>query len=140
MKVIVAYDFSDYSDKAVKYVLLRFHHIITKLDLCHIIDYRNIVHLPREELDYYKAKISKKIEDYITNLIYNQNIISKNSIGYCIDISDDIASSIVNQAKSGSYDLIVTGRRGLNRAEYIVLGSVSKKIVEKSDIPVLIVP
>lgn len=42
-------------------------------------------------------------------------------------------------AKSGEYDLIVMGRRGLGRLEEVVLGSVSEYVVRHSDLPVLIV-
>ncbi|QIW23961.1 universal stress protein [Sulfolobus sp. S-194] len=136
---MVAYDFSNHSDKAVKYILTKFNDRITEINLCHVIDYNKIVNLPKEELYRYKAEISKKIENYIDDLISNKlNKMWK--INYCVDISDDIALSIVDFAKNNSYDLIVVGRRGLSKAEYIFIGSISRKIVERSSIPVLVIP
>ena len=42
-------------------------------------------------------------------------------------------------AKSGEFDLIVLGRRGVSRLEEVILGSVSGYVVRHSHLPVLIV-
>ncbi len=47
--------------------------------------------------------------------------------------------SIVNEAKEGSYDLIVVGSRGLGAVNEFLLGSVSDYVVDHSEIPVLVV-
>ena len=45
---------------------------------------------------------------------------------------------IIETAKSGQFDLIVMGSRGLGRGDY-ALGSVSSKVADRADCPVLIV-
>lgn len=54
-------------------------------------------------------------------------------------LSGDPAGEILREAKEGSSDCIVIGKKGLGRIEKILLGSVSEKILKLSDVPVLIV-
>ncbi len=42
------------------------------------------------------------------------------------DVSDDI----LDEAKSGTFDTIVMGRRGLGKAKALLLGSVTRKVVD----------
>lgn len=49
------------------------------------------------------------------------------------------ADQIVTFAKKGKFDMIVVGARGIGGAKETVLGSVSNKVMHKSQIPVLIV-
>jgi nucleotide-binding universal stress UspA family protein len=51
----------------------------------------------------------------------------------------DPADMIVETADKG-YDIVVVGTRGLSGFQEMVLGSVSQKIVQRSRVPVLIVP
>lgn len=51
----------------------------------------------------------------------------------------DPAEVILNTAARG-YDAIVVGTRGLTGFREMVMGSVSQKIVQSSNIPVLVVP
>ncbi|MGD6875055.1 universal stress protein [Bacillus infantis] len=47
--------------------------------------------------------------------------------------------AIVEYANSSDADLVVIGSRGLNALQEMVLGSVSHKVVKRTDCPVLIV-
>lgn len=47
---------------------------------------------------------------------------------------------IVDLAETESFDLIVTGRRGLNRLERVLIGSVAARIVGYSSTDVLVIP
>lgn len=49
------------------------------------------------------------------------------------------AQVIVETAKNENFELIIVGSRGMNRLEGWVLGSVSREIVEDSQIPVLVI-
>ncbi|MFP3952404.1 MAG: universal stress protein [Candidatus Bathyarchaeia archaeon] len=61
-----------------------------------------------------------------------------------LDISTELkegrpADIILETAEEDDYNLIVMGSRGLGFVEEVVLGSVSREVVEKSKMPVLIV-
>lgn len=50
-----------------------------------------------------------------------------------------VAEVILETAKSGDHDIIVMGHRGLGVVRGFLLGSVSRKVVDQANIPVLIV-
>jgi nucleotide-binding universal stress UspA family protein len=54
-------------------------------------------------------------------------------------IGDDPAQEIYQKAKEEGFDLIVMGSRGLGTFSELVLGSVSHKVIQHSNCPVLIV-
>jgi nucleotide-binding universal stress UspA family protein len=54
--------------------------------------------------------------------------------------SGPAAKAILERADQGSHDLIVMGSRGLGFAGSVLLGSVSRAVVAKSPVPVLIHP
>ncbi|MFC3419543.1 universal stress protein [Salinicoccus hispanicus] len=49
------------------------------------------------------------------------------------------ARKIIEEANTGSYDVLVIGSRGLNIFQEMVLGSVSHKVAKHARIPVVIV-
>lgn len=49
------------------------------------------------------------------------------------------ADKIIETAKEGNFDLIVLGSRGLGGIEEFLLGSVSHKVVNEAECPVLVV-
>ncbi|HEX3776335.1 MAG TPA: universal stress protein [Polyangiaceae bacterium] len=51
----------------------------------------------------------------------------------------DPATSIVEHAKSGHYDLVVMGTHGRTGLSHVLLGSVTEKVVRRSPCPVLTV-
>jgi nucleotide-binding universal stress UspA family protein len=49
------------------------------------------------------------------------------------------ANKIVERAKDGNFDLIVMGSRGLGALDELILGSVSNKVADNAECPVMIV-
>jgi nucleotide-binding universal stress UspA family protein len=49
------------------------------------------------------------------------------------------ANKIVERAKDGGFDLIVMGSRGLGALDEIILGSISSKVADNAECPVMIV-
>lgn len=50
------------------------------------------------------------------------------------------ASTILSEAKKRKADLLVIGTHGKGRIEYAFLGSIARKIMRRSEIPVLLIP
>jgi len=42
----------------------------------------------------------------------------------------DVAEDIIDEAREGAYDTVVMGRRGLGMAKSLLLGSVTRKVVD----------
>lgn len=54
-------------------------------------------------------------------------------------LNGPVARQIIQQTKSGNYDLVIVGSRGLGGIKKHVFGSVSSKVLAESPIPVLVV-
>jgi nucleotide-binding universal stress UspA family protein len=44
----------------------------------------------------------------------------------------DVAEDLINEAHTGGFGTIVMGRRGLGKAESLLLGSVTNKVVQNA--------
>jgi nucleotide-binding universal stress UspA family protein len=44
----------------------------------------------------------------------------------------DVADDIIDEAQTGAYDTIIMGRRGLGMAKSLLLGSVTRKVVDNA--------
>jgi len=56
-----------------------------------------------------------------------------------VTYGENVPETINSYAKENKFDLIIVGRRGLNKIEYSLIGSVSGKLLTASSIPLLIV-
>jgi nucleotide-binding universal stress UspA family protein len=67
-------------------------------------------------------------------------VLEKAGILYSVNLAKgDPAEEIIECAEKENMDLIVVGSRGLNAIQEFMLGSVSHKVVQKADRPVLVV-
>ena len=90
------------------------------------------------------------IEDYITRVrkanerMLNEAVVKGESMGLVGRVTSKLmigkpGEAIVTESSNGDYDLIVIGDRGLTGVKEMLLGSVSKHVVDESRIPVLVV-
>ena len=129
--VLLAADGSDNSFRAAK-ELMNFIDEKTRVTIL------NVIHTEHSKDEVLHAKEVKKEElgklEAITSL-YN-----KNNVDYNVVIKRGIPDEIVlNHANSKDYEIITLGSRGLNSLQEIMMGSLSRKVAQKSEIPVLIV-
>jgi nucleotide-binding universal stress UspA family protein len=122
MKILVAYDGSDHADKAVKEAIDIATCFKASIELVHI-SWKQSVNESRALLKTKEAELKE------AGITYNL----KDERG------DDPGPTLVRLVEDDGFDLIVMGTRGMSTVRTIILGSVSSHIIEKVDIPVVIV-
>ena len=60
-------------------------------------------------------------------------------LGYTVDWAAD-GKTAITMALEGHYDLIVVGSRGIGQVAEFLIGSNSTRVVQHSEVPVLVVP
>ncbi len=138
-KILVAYDGSEASDKALDSALklAKLNHF-SKLDIIHIFNLPTYVLgssvvippivIENNYLDYSEqviGKIKEQIADF-SNIHIEVR-------------SGSITKEILKYADEIQADLIIVGSRGLNSIGEFVLGSVSHNVVQHAKLPVLVI-
>lgn len=105
------------------------------INLVYVVDMKkskyDVLHADsREEINLERIKRQSKVIKYLdeANLPYKTTI-----------LRGEPGPEIVKYANEQQVDLVVIGRRGLNRLQEMVLGSVSHKVMKRVNCPALIV-
>lgn len=122
MNILVAYDGSIHSDNALNQAI-----IIAKKFYSHIF----VLNCTWDESEQNEMTILKKKEE----------LLKESEVGYILSCEsyEHIWKHIVDVASREMIGLIVMGSRGMGTARSVVMGSVSRKVVENAPCPVLIV-
>ncbi|HEU5140357.1 MAG TPA: universal stress protein [Bacillales bacterium] len=94
-------------------------------------------HVPRMTEEQKQERINAKGEEVLREAkkrLKEEGVLSETAV-----MEGDAAEEIDRYALSHEADLIVIGHRGLSGLKKLVLGSVSQKVVEKANCPVLVV-
>lgn len=129
MKVVLAYDGSENSKKAV-FFALRF---LKKEDEIHLVTVIKESPKSPEQVIIDSQEKARKLIDEIKSGLEGYNVKEKIMESY------DVADALIDYCKEIGCDLIVTGSRGLTGLKRVILGSVSSALVSKSPYPVLVV-
>lgn len=66
--------------------------------------------------------------------------LEREEIFYKVEIDFGIPSKTISEvANERSFDMLIMGKRGLNTMQEMVMGSVSRKVLNSADCPVLVV-
>jgi len=135
-KILVGVDGSEHAHKAAKYARGMARTQGAELTLIHCPG-----HIPmliggeaREELQRDLEKEARKLVEKYQDLCNGHTV--------CFNIIvrfGDAANELIRYAEENGVDLIVLGSRGLSDFEGMVLGSVSHHVLQRTDIPVLII-
>jgi nucleotide-binding universal stress UspA family protein len=138
-KIVVGFDGSDYSKKALDYVLINFDKGST-VYLVYAEEMTTPLYLSNPSLfidDTVIRKIKEKTENELKNV--TEHIKKKGFKVYYRYTIGYPPNEIVKEAKSKKADIIVVGSRGMGKWKGSVLGSVSQTLTVISKIPLLIV-
>lgn len=137
-KVLVAYDGSELSTKALNTALSYCRENQAKLEVLHVVNFQNFVvgeamvafPVPlQKEIQDNAEKLIAKAEAQMEGLVDSQAVLRQGSPG----------AAILDHAEENGCDLIVIGSRGFGGFRSFMLGSVSNHVVQNSEVPVLIV-
>lgn len=137
-RILVAIDGSKMSNKALKAALQIARERYSKVGVIHV--EKNVMiseNMTTDSIDEIYSKINNE-----ANSLFNEARSLAESEELEIDthyVMGDPAVQIVKTAEQGNYQLIVMGSRGLGAIKGIVMGSVSYKVLQLSQCPVLII-
>lgn len=139
MKVLLSYDGSECSDRAVKYVATTLHKQVRALELSVIyvdvplldrvaaaLGEETVARLHRENADLVLKGLRARLKR--ADLPFKE-----------IPATGPIAKKIAEHAEKGRFDLIVMGSHGRSAAGNLLLGSVTTRVLVECKVPVLVV-
>lgn len=138
-KIVVAYDHSELSRKALK-MAIDFAKQDDKIEL----DVVMVLHLEMSEEYPFTYPLAVKAESHREEVQalrkeLEQKLMQLPNKTKTLVLEGNPAQIIVEFAKENETDLIVLGSRGLSGLKEIFLGSVSHYVVQKAECPVLVV-
>ncbi|XP_069141688.1 universal stress protein YxiE-like [Argopecten irradians] len=141
-KVLIAMDGSENAEHAFNWYTEFCHKAGNHVILCHVADYKGLVHTPVMSLDpNLVMRMISEEENRIKLLLakFKEMIKRSEMTGEIIRAAGETGEAIVRTAKEQEVDYIVTGSRGLGTIRRTFVGSTSDYILHHSHIPVMIV-
>jgi len=146
-QILVPYDGSEYCKKSLEEAIEIAKKFGSNVHLLHVIDALTVVPSVYDSPD---ATIDmKKLERVLKNTVSKNDLVLRNEILRCKEkgvnadykiITGSVADVILKFTKKMEIDLIVMGSQGLSGIRKIMaLGSVSRKVSELAQCPVLLV-
>ncbi len=134
-KILVPVDGSKYSNRALTHACNLAKKYDIKISLIHVIDNsRVIVFVSRKDYLNELRNFGKKVLEKATRMTEKRQVKSEQVMK-----EGKPAEQILNFVKKERYDLIVVGNKGLGSIDRFFMGSVSTKLVNNSQCPVLVV-
>lgn len=136
-RILVGYDGSSYSQKALDFAIDFAKKYSAKLYIVEVIDltvFYNAGILPPLEAS---KLLEEKAKKDIANAVEKAKAQGVEAEGFTLE--GDPANMLLQFATDNQIDVIVVGSRGLSKIQRLFLGSVSNKIAQESKIPVIIV-
>lgn len=137
--ILVPFDFSEYSLKAVELALHFGERFGSKLTLMHVITLFQNDNAKVSQVQGMKELVKKQEKQIYQDML--EHLGSFNSRGVKIDTSIkrgfSPAESILESISEDMYDLVVMSTHGRTGLQHLLVGSTTEKVVRHSSIPVL---
>ncbi len=129
MKVVVAFDGSDRSKKALFFAM----RLIKSDDEIHLVTVIKEAPKSPEQVIIESEKKASDIQNEVIKDLEGYKVVPK------ILESNEVAEALIQYCNNIGCDLIVSGSRGLTGLKKAILGSVSSELVSKANVAVLVV-
>jgi nucleotide-binding universal stress UspA family protein len=137
IKILCPTDFSPNSEFAVEYAINLANDL--KAEICFISSYK-VPHTPGA-LRNLNEKIHEAMWEDLKYFLNKFKSLVKTGIEPTLAVVEgNTSSSILNYAKNHNIDLIIMGTKGSSGLANMLMGSITKKFFESSNIPVLAIP
>ena len=134
--ILVPVDGSDHAEKALNYALNMADKHDAKVEILTVVDE---VKMAPDWAREYSEKLREQGEEVLAST-FSKSVKQKPNIRISKCLAEGYASEeILKCAEKGHHDLIVMGSRGMGLVRSLFLGSVSSRVVNQAEIPVLIV-
>ena len=134
--ILCATDFSDFSNRTVKYGIALSNEFDSKLFVCHIIDLSSVAIYGEFQLDPVglQDRIMNDANEQLQELIGGQQINWEPliSVGHA---ADEISRIVEEQ----NIDLVISATRGRSGLKRLILGSVTERLMRTLSCPLLVV-
>ena len=137
-KILFPSELREYSLKILPYVLSMSEKYNSTIYLLHVIDDISKwggFYVPHTSLDLYQKEAMETAEKYM-NKVCEQQMKGCPNFERRI-LSGDPAAEILKTIDSEAIDLVVMGTHGYKGLEHAIFGSVARKVVKNSPVPVL---
>jgi universal stress protein A len=137
-RILVATDFSDAADEALRYATVLAERLGARLSLVHVVD-------PFAQALSWEGELSLSTEMPAEVVEGIQRQFSRRApiMGHAVAITSIVtgvtSSAIVDHARDNGIDLIVMGTHGRHGMAHLLLGSVAERVVRTASCPVLTV-
>lgn len=129
---LIATDWSKPARKSLE-ILINNKVVIDKVYISHVIEDKMIKGRPNEEITRIKNESIKRLNEY-SDILKKDNIASETIL-----LFGNSSREIINVSREKNVSMIMIGTTGKDLLDEVLLGSVSYRIMETSELPVLMI-
>jgi nucleotide-binding universal stress UspA family protein len=138
VRILVAHDFSDQSCRAVEVAAAWASAFDSEITLLHVVE--PVVYPEFYTINVVSDDVMTRLRDRATEALDGaaDELVGDRAAATMVLIGR-AADTILSEAESGNFDLVVMGTRGLSGLEQLVLGSVAESVLRRCPVPLLTV-
>ena len=141
-KIMVAYDFSDYSKEALKFAVELADELKSDLMIVNVINQRDVDALLRAEMEGVNFSADEFIKDNKKDRLEQINKLIEDISAKHLPIEIKIKTGVpfrelIQAVKDGGVDLVVMGRKGRSNLSGILFGTTAEKMFRHCPVPLL---
>jgi nucleotide-binding universal stress UspA family protein len=141
-KIMVAYDFSDYSKEALEFAVELADELKSHLMIVNVINQRDVDALLRAEMESANFSADKFIKDNKKDRMERINEIVEEISAKHLSVEIKIKTGVpfrelIQAVKDGGVNLVVMGRKGRSNLAGILFGTTAEKMFRHCPVPLL---